>query len=100
MLREGFDTSVQQECLEYTGHLDFGQYSEEDISVRSHGLFSPNTPLKDKKETPTVLAHRGTLEAYRTFFSTRVYSRLAGYITPGDNRCSNAPALPGAAWSP
>jgi len=66
LAEDGIDTSVQQEYLEYTDGLDFGQYSEEDISARSHGLFSSSTPLKDKRETLAVLAHRGTLEAYRT----------------------------------
>ncbi len=66
LAENGVDSSVQQEYLEYTHDLDFGQYSEEDISARSHGLFSPSTPLEDKKETLAVLAHRGTLGAYRT----------------------------------
>ena len=66
LAEDGVDTSVQQEYLEYTEDIDFGQYSEEDLSARSHGLFSLGTPLKDKKETLAVLAHRGTLEAYRT----------------------------------
>ena len=65
LAKDGVDTSVQQEYLEYTGNLDFGQYSEEDISARSHSLFSPSTPLEDKKETLAVLAHQGTLGAYR-----------------------------------
>ena len=63
---DGVDSSVQQEYLEYTEGLNFGQYSEEDISARSHSLFSPGTPLEEKKEALAVLAHRGTLEAYRT----------------------------------
>ena len=63
---DGVDSSVQQEYLEYTGGLNFGQYSEEDISARSHSLFSPGTPLENKKEALAVLAHRGTIEAYRT----------------------------------
>ena len=62
----GIDTSVQQKYLEYTKALDFSQYSEEDISARSHSLFSPSITPEDKKETLAVLAHRGTLEAYRT----------------------------------
>ncbi len=62
----GVDCSVQREYLEYTENLDFGRYSEEDISARSHGLFNPSAPLEYKKETLAVLAHRGTLEAYRT----------------------------------
>ena len=66
LTEDGVDPSVQQEYLEYTENLDFGQYSEEDISTRSHSLFSPSTSLQDKKETLAVLAHRGTLEAYRT----------------------------------
>jgi hypothetical protein len=57
---------VQQEYLEYTNDLDFYQYSEEDISARSLSLVSPSTPPEDKKETLAVLAHQGTLEAYRT----------------------------------
>ena len=63
---DGVDSAVQQEYLEYTRGHNFGQYSEEDISARSHSLFSPGTPLEDKKETLAVLAHQGTLEAYRT----------------------------------
>ena len=66
LAQDGVDSSVQQEYLEYTEGLDFGQYLEEDISARNHSLFSPSTSLKDKKETLAVLAHRGTLEAYRT----------------------------------
>ena len=65
LAEDGVDSSVQQEYLEYTKHLDFDQYSEEDIAARSHSLFSPNTPPKDKKEILAVLAHRGTVKAYR-----------------------------------
>ncbi len=66
LAEDGVDSSVQQEYLEYTEGLDFGQYSEEDISVRSHNLFNPSASLEYKKETLAVLAHRGTVEAYRT----------------------------------
>ena len=59
LAEDGVDSSVQQEYLEYTEYLDLGQYSEEDISARSHRLFSPSTSLEDKKETLAVLAHRG-----------------------------------------
>jgi hypothetical protein len=62
----GVDSSVQQEYLEYRRGLDYDQYSEEDISARSQSLFSPSTPLEEKKETLTILAHRGTVESYRT----------------------------------
>jgi len=65
LAEDGVDSSVQQEYLEYTQHLDFDQYSEEDISARSDSLFSPSTPLEDKKEILAVLAHRGTVKAYR-----------------------------------
>ena len=63
---DGVDSSVQQEYLEYTEGLDLGKYTEEAISARSHGLFRPSTSLEEKKKTLAVLAHRGTLEAYRT----------------------------------
>ena len=63
---KGVDSAVQREYFEYTEGLDFGQYSEEDISARSRSLFSPSTPLEYKKETLAVLAHRGTVEDYRT----------------------------------
>ena len=62
----GVDSSVQQEYLEYTDRLDYDQYSEEDISARSQSLFGPSTPLGEKKETLAILAHRGTVESYRT----------------------------------
>jgi len=65
LAEDGVDSSVQQEYLEYTQHLDFDQYSEEDISARSHSLFSPNTPPEEKREILAVLAHRGTVKAYR-----------------------------------
>jgi hypothetical protein len=65
LAENGVDPSVQQEYLEYTKDLDFDQYSEEDISTRSYSLFSPNTTLDYKKKTLAILAHRGTLEAYR-----------------------------------
>ena len=63
---EGVDFAVQRAYLEYTEGLDFGQYSEEDISAKSHSLFDPATSLEDKKEALAVLAHHGTLEYYRT----------------------------------
>ena len=63
---EGVDFSLQQEYLEYTQNLDFNQYSEEDISAKSQSLFSSSTPHEDKKEILVILAHRGTVESYRT----------------------------------
>ena len=57
---------VQQEYVEYTHHRAFDPGAAEDLEERSPSLFAPDTPPEEKKETLTLLAHQGTVEAYRT----------------------------------
>ena len=63
---EGMAPSVQQEYVEYTHHRAFDPSAAEDLEERSQSLFAPDTPPEEKKETLALLAHQGTVEAYRT----------------------------------
>ena len=63
---ERVDPTVQQEYVDYTSGLDYNQYSEEGVLASSQSLFGPSTPLEEKRETLAILAHRGTVESYRT----------------------------------
>ncbi|HUU26232.1 MAG TPA: hypothetical protein VM123_00335 [archaeon] len=86
---EGVDFSLQQEYLEFTQNLDFDKYSEEDISARSQSLPSKNTPHEDKKEILAILAHRGTVESYRTIerFLKTGEQELEGWSTLALQEC-------------
>jgi len=61
----GVGSSTQQEYLAFTASIDHDRYLEEEVLRRSETLFDPNTPVEAKKEILALLAHTGTLDAYR-----------------------------------
>jgi hypothetical protein len=89
LVEQGIDSHVQQEYLKYTNDHDFSQYSEGDIAARIPSLFSPNTSFENKKETLAILAHQGTLEAYKNierFLETKEES-LEGWAALALQEC-------------
>jgi hypothetical protein len=62
--QEGVPPSTQREYLDYHT-IDLGQYAHADVSVIAERLLSLETPLDEKKKALAVLAHTGSIEAYR-----------------------------------
>jgi hypothetical protein len=56
--------AAQQEYLDYHTN-DLGQYQNADISITGKKLLSRETSLDDKKKALAILAHTGSIEAFR-----------------------------------
>jgi len=62
---EGIDIEVQKEYLNYSDGFDRGQLPEEEIEKIGTILFRPEIPYEQKKKGLTILAHVGTISAYK-----------------------------------
>ncbi len=64
ILEEGIDVQTQKEYIDYSHSFDRG-VTERDTLKLSNILFSKGTPLADRRKTLTLLAHLGTITAFR-----------------------------------
>jgi hypothetical protein len=62
--QKGVSLSTQQEYLDYHT-IDLEQYAHADVSVIGERLLCLETPLDEKRKTLAILAHTGSIEAYR-----------------------------------
>ncbi len=58
--------SVQEEYFNLLKSIDFGNIDYKDVLKKSAKLFFENTPIETKKRILILLAHRGTVESFRT----------------------------------
>jgi hypothetical protein len=65
ILEEGIDIEVQKEYLNYSDGFDRGQLPEEEIEKIGTILFRSEIPSEQKKKGLTILAHVGTISAYK-----------------------------------
>ena len=65
ILEEGIDERTQNEYLNYSHSFEQGELSDEETMRISDMLFSTKTPPEAKKKALTILAHLGTITAYR-----------------------------------
>jgi hypothetical protein len=63
--QKGVSLSAQREYLDYHHTIDLEQYAHVDVSAISERLLSLETPMGEKKKALAILAHTGSIEAYR-----------------------------------
>lgn len=65
ILEEGMDIQTQMEYLEYSHSFDQGELTEEGTIHLGNLLFDTRTKVDAKKKILTLLAHLGTITAFR-----------------------------------
>ena len=65
ILEEGIDEQTQNEYLNYSHSFEQGELNDDETMHISGMLFSTKTPPEAKKKALTLLAHLGTITAYR-----------------------------------
>lgn len=65
ILEEGIDMQIQKEYIDHSHSFDRGELSEEETLQLGNILSSPNTPIPGKKKALSLLAHLGTITAFR-----------------------------------
>jgi hypothetical protein len=65
ILEEGIDVQTQKEYLDYSHSFDRGELTDKETLQLTSILFSEKTTLTGKKKALALLAHLGTITAYR-----------------------------------
>ncbi len=65
ILEEGIDIQIQKEYLDYSHTFDQGELTEKETLNLSRILFDSRTQLEGKRKALTLLAHLGTVLAFR-----------------------------------
>lgn len=65
IFEEAIDVQTQMEYIEYSHSFGSGELTENETLRLSSILFSKNTPLEGKKKVLALLAHLGTITAFR-----------------------------------
>ncbi|MEJ7683093.1 MAG: hypothetical protein WKG06_35610 [Segetibacter sp.] len=65
ILEEGIDILTQKEYFDYSHTFDRGELTEKDTIHLSNILFDQNTAIDPKKKALVLLAHLGTVLAFR-----------------------------------
>jgi len=65
ILEEGIDIQIQEEYLDYSHTFDQGELTEKETLNLSRILFESKSQLDAKKKVLTLLAHLGTVLAFR-----------------------------------
>ncbi|WP_373521018.1 hypothetical protein [Aquiflexum sp.] len=65
ILEEGVDFQTQKEYLDYSHSFDLGELTETETINLGHILCDTRTEIDGKKKAMTLLAHLGTITAYR-----------------------------------
>ena len=73
---QGADIEIQKEYLDYSHSFEDGHLSDEEIEKITKILFHPKTPVDRKKKGLTILAHTGSISAFRQI--TKFYEHANG----------------------
>lgn len=65
MMEEGIDFRTQKEYIDYSHSFGSGELTEKDTLKLASFLFDTNQPVEEKKKVLTLLAHLGTITAFR-----------------------------------
>lgn len=65
MLEEGIDFQTQKDYIEYSHSFDRGELTEEQTINLGNMLFDNQLSIESKKKALTLLAHLGTITAFR-----------------------------------
>jgi len=65
ILKEGIDVQTQKEYIDYSHTFDHGELTEKETLFLSNILFDNDAPVEAKKKALALLAHLGTIIAFR-----------------------------------
>lgn len=65
ILEEGIDFQTQKEYIEHSESFERGELTEKETLSLSNILFNQDVPIKAKKKSLSLLAHLGTILAFR-----------------------------------
>jgi hypothetical protein len=65
VLEEGIAFEIQKEYLDYSHSFDQGVLSDQGIEQLGSFLFKPDFPIEGKKKALTLLAHVGSISAFK-----------------------------------
>jgi hypothetical protein len=65
ILKEGIDMKTTMEYLDYSHSFDHGELTEKQTTSLGNMLFEARTPIDARKKIVTLLAHLGTISAFR-----------------------------------
>ena len=65
VLEEGIDIQTQEEYLDYSHSFDRGELGEEETVMLGRILLNPDTVMEGKKKGLVLLAHLGSITAFR-----------------------------------
>ena len=65
ILDEGINIELQKEYLDYSDSFGHGQFTDEEVDRFGAILFRPDVPDEQKKKGLTILAHVGTISAFK-----------------------------------
>jgi hypothetical protein len=65
ILDEGINIELQKEYLDYSDSFGHGQITDEEVDRFGAILFRPDVPDEQKKKGLTILAHVGTISAFK-----------------------------------
>lgn len=74
ILGEGIDIQTQKEYIKHSHTFDRGKLTEEETLGLSNILFDKDEPVDKKKKALALLAHLGTIEAFRQIEKYNNYS--------------------------
>ena len=70
IMEEGIDVQTQKAYIDYSHTFDRGELTEPETNNLSRILFDTQTTIEAKKKVLTLLAHLGTITAFRQIEST------------------------------
>lgn len=65
IMEEGIDVQTQKEYIDYSHSFDRGELTETETNNLGLVLFDIKTTIESKKKVLTLLAHLGTITAFR-----------------------------------
>lgn len=65
ILEEGIDVQIQEEYINYSDSFERGELTEDQTIFLGNILFDTNAEIEAKKKVLTLLAHLGTITAFR-----------------------------------
>ncbi len=65
ILEEGVNIEIQKEYLDYSHSFECGTLTDDEIENVGNIIFNPETPAEGKKKGLAILAHTGSISAYK-----------------------------------
>lgn len=85
----GVSLPTQREYIDYHRYVDPEQCMQADVAETGKTLFNHEATAEEKKRALVILAHNGTVEAYRTLeeYAEQAEEELAGWVALALHDC-------------